>query len=108
MRALKEQRTFAFAQPRIVKRAKARRGRAAAANAPPVEESLFEALRSLRKRIADEQGVPPYIVFSDATLRELAAHRPTSLTAFRSISGVGDVKLERYGQIFVQAISEFA
>jgi ATP-dependent DNA helicase RecQ len=58
----------------------------------------------VRKRLADAQGVPPYVVFSDATLRELAARRPGSREAFRGISGVGDVKLERYAQVFLEAI----
>ena len=58
---------------------------------PPYETDLFEALRVLRKRLADEQGVPPYTVFSDATLRELAAKKPRTQSAFRAIGGVGDV-----------------
>ena len=48
--------------------------------------------------------MPPYVVFSDATLRELAAKKPTSLEAFRRISGVGDVKLERYDEVFVETV----
>lgn len=105
LQALKDQRTFEFAKPRVVHRSKARRGKSAPLSAP-VEDGLFEALRTLRKRIADEQGVPPYIVFSDATLRELAARRPATMAAFRQISGVGDVKLERYGEAFLEAIRQ--
>jgi ATP-dependent DNA helicase RecQ len=106
LRALKEQRTFEFAKPRVVARAKGRRGKSTPAVAPGAD-GLFEVLRTLRKRIADEQGVPPYNVFSDATLRELAARRPTTLSAFRQIGGVGDVKLERYGETFLDAIASF-
>ena len=56
------------------------------------------------RKLADEQGVPPYVVFSDAALREMAAAQPSTLAAFRQIGGVGDVKLERYGKAFLEAI----
>ncbi len=97
--ALREKRAFAFAKRPVAK--KSTRGKTPGG---PVDDALFEALRVLRKRIADESGVPPYVVFSDATLREFAMRRPTTLAAFRSISGVGDMKLERYGELFVDAI----
>ncbi|MGB3496462.1 MAG: DNA helicase RecQ [Elainellaceae cyanobacterium] len=67
-------------------------------------EQLFERLRSLRKTLADEQSVAPYMVFSDSSLRVMAQQKPTTLEAFGSISGVGKRKLERYGQSFVQEI----
>jgi ATP-dependent DNA helicase RecQ len=103
LRAIKERRPFEFAKPRALR--KASRSRKGSADAAGVyEEDLFEDLRRLRKTLADEQGVPPYIVFSDATLRELAAKTPETLDAFRAIGGVGDVKLERYGEAFVAAI----
>lgn len=65
---------------------------------------LFEKLRKLRKQIADSQGVPPYIVFSDATLKAMTRDLPVSLMAMRQVSGVGDRKLELYGDTFVNAI----
>lgn len=68
---------------------------------------LLDRLRSLRKRLADEQGVPPYIVFTESTLRQMAQKMPRSLTAFGKISGVGNRKLQQYGQIFVDAINTF-
>ncbi len=104
LRALKEQRTFEFAKPRAVEKTRKGRGRSAAPTATAMDDDLFQGLRALRKSIADEQGVPPYVVFSDATLRELAARKPHTLSAFRQISGVGDVKLERYGETFLEAI----
>jgi ATP-dependent DNA helicase RecQ len=67
-------------------------------------ESLFDALRRLRKLIADKAGVPPYIVFNDASLREMAQRQPTSLDEFAMITGVGQAKLQRYGSEFVAAI----
>ncbi len=105
LRALKEQRPFEFAKPRAVQKTRKTRGRDAGPTESATDDDcLFQALRVVRKGIADEQGVPPYVVFSDATLRELAARKPATLTAFRQVSGVGDVKLERYGETFLEAI----
>jgi ATP-dependent DNA helicase RecQ len=67
-------------------------------------DPLFEALRSLRRDLAREQGVPPYVVFNDATLREMAEARPDSLSGLARISGVGAKKLETYGEAFLAAI----
>lgn len=108
IRALKERRPFEFARPRILR--KARKGARPAADVRDgrYDEALFEDLRRLRKRLADEQAVPPYVVFSDATLREMAAKPPSSLEAFRAINGVGDLKLQRYGEAFVAAIRDYA
>jgi ATP-dependent DNA helicase RecQ len=106
--ALKERRTFLFAMPRAIERKKGRHRKAAATNDVAVgDEGLFDRLRALRKKLADEQGVPPYVVFSDATLRDMVAVQPSTLAAFRQIGGVGDVKLTRYGEVFLQAISSY-
>jgi ATP-dependent DNA helicase RecQ len=67
---------------------------------------LFERLRKLRKQLADAQGLPPYVVFHDATLREMVARRPQTLGEFAGIRGVGEGKLARYGQQFIAALSE--
>ncbi|HEV8062444.1 MAG TPA: RecQ family ATP-dependent DNA helicase, partial [Gemmataceae bacterium] len=69
-----------------------------------VDQTLFESLRALRKRLADEKHVPPYIIFSDATLREFARTRPSSLLKMRLVMGVGEVKLRDYGQEFLELI----
>jgi ATP-dependent DNA helicase RecQ len=103
--ALRERRTFTFFKPRAV--ARTRKGRRTLETPAPASEDLFQHLRALRKELADRQGVPPYVVFSDATLREIAARKPATLSAFRSISGVGDAKLERYGRTFVDAVQAF-
>jgi len=66
----------------------------------------FEALRELRKEIADEAGVPPYIVFSDKTLKEIASTLPKDEESFLDINGVGQVKLERYGKQFLEKVKE--
>ncbi|CAH2031107.1 DNA helicase RecQ [Trichlorobacter ammonificans] len=67
---------------------------------------LFEVLRALRKRIADEAGVPPFVVFSDATLVEMAQARPRDERELLSITGVGQRKLARYGALFLDAIDD--
>ena len=73
-----------------------------------VDESLFDALRALRKRLAQESGVPPYVIFHDATLRAMAQTRPTSLEAFATIGGVGQSKLAKYGSAFIDLIRQHA
>jgi len=78
----------------------------AAAGAVECDEELFATLRALRKELADEQGVPPYIVFSDVSLREMARDLPETPDALSAISGVGQKKLERYGPAFLEAIAE--
>jgi len=71
-----------------------------------VDESLFDALRALRKRLAQESGVPPYVIFHDATLRAMAQSRPTSLAEFAELAGVGQSKLQKYGFAFVELIRQ--
>ncbi|MEO6912384.1 MAG: DNA helicase RecQ, partial [Candidatus Baltobacteraceae bacterium] len=107
--ALRERRTFVFAKPKTVEPLKkSRKGRTGSQSIASGDGDLFESLRRLRKELADERGVPPYVVFSDVTLREFASQRPHSKAAFRAISGVGDIKLETYGEIFIDAISRYA
>ncbi len=65
------------------------------------EEGLFEELRAVRRALADRDGVPPFVVFSDATLREMAARRPRSRAEMLAVNGVGQVKFERYGELFL-------
>ncbi len=72
-----------------------------------VDRDLFERLRMLRFSLAQEQGVPAYVIFGDATLRELARHVPRDRQAFREIHGVGDRKLERFGADFLGEIEQY-
>jgi ATP-dependent DNA helicase RecQ len=74
--------------------------------ANPVGSPLFEALRAKRRELAAEAGVPPYVIFHDATLRELAERRPQDLSNLALISGVGARKLEAYGEAFLSVIRE--
>ncbi|MCW3786708.1 DNA helicase RecQ [Plebeiibacterium sediminum] len=73
----------------------------------PREEGLFERLRQLRRKMAVEMGVPPYILFSDATLSEMVTYRPRNEWEMKEISGVGNKKWEQYGQAFVDEINAF-
>ena len=76
-----------------------------AADIAPEDRGLFEELRALRRQLAADAGVPPYIVFSDATLRAMAARRPQTLADMARIPGVGAVKLESWGPAFLSAIA---
>jgi ATP-dependent DNA helicase RecQ len=78
---------------------------------PPVvlegqESTLFEALRSLRANLAQEQNLPAYVVFHDSALREMATRRPTTLKEFAQIPGVGETKLKRYGAAFLEVLRQ--
>jgi ATP-dependent DNA helicase RecQ len=69
------------------------------------DEELFERLRQLRKGLADERGVPPYIVFSDVSLRQMARDYPANEAEFARISGVGEKKLQEFGAVFLAEIA---
>ncbi len=81
-----------------------RKARSGAAN--PLGDPLFEALRALRRELAAEAGLPPYVIFHDATLREMALRRPASLAALGEIGGVGARKLDAYGDAFLGVIKQ--
>jgi len=72
----------------------------------PSDEALWNALKDMRRKLALEQGVPPYIIFHDSTLQEILKTEPTSLEEFEDVAGVGKVKLERYAQYFIEVIQE--
>jgi ATP-dependent DNA helicase RecQ len=99
---MKGQRTVRLLQP--VRRKKVRESAAETASWDGVDRGLFDALRALRSRLAKERAVPAYVIFSDATLRELARRRPTSLNGIRATYGVGDMKLRDFGSQFLEAI----
>jgi len=71
------------------------------------DQKLFEILRALRKKIADEERMPPYIVFSDVALKKMSTRYPQSLETFREINGVGEVKLKKYGSQFLEKIIDY-
>lgn len=83
-----------------------RKAKAAAAELPEELQPAFEALRAWRAEQAREQGVPAYVIFHDATLREIATAWPTSVTQLGGISGVGEKKLVTYGEGVLAVLAE--
>lgn len=81
-----------------------RKGRDGGAN--PIGDPLFDALRAARRELAQEAGVPPYVIFHDATLREIAALRPASLRELGDVGGVGQRKLDAYGEAFLAVVRQ--
>ena len=94
--------------PRRAAKAAGAGNSAAAADITPQDRPLFEELRALRRTLAADAGVPPYIVFADATLRAMAARRPQTLADMARIPGVGAVKLESWGPAFLAAVTRSA
>ena len=84
----------------------AKRAGAAGLGDDPGDRALFEALRARRASLAKAQGVPPYVIFHDTTLIEIARRRPRDLADFAGITGVGQAKLERYGAIFTEVVRD--
>jgi ATP-dependent DNA helicase RecQ len=80
------------------------RGKGLVAELSPADAPLFDRLRALRKRLADARGVPPYVVFSDVTLRALAAERPQTKDGFLAIVGIGEKKYADFGADFAAEI----
>ncbi len=72
-----------------------------------VDRGLFEHLRQVRRGIARQRGVPAFVIFGDATLRDMARRRPGSVPAFRSLYGVGDAKLTQFGSRFIGEITAY-
>ena len=100
------------AEVRLLKpsRKKATSGRATkieAASWDGVDRPLFEVLRDLRRQVAEQHAVAPFIIFADTTLRDLARRRPTSLVNFRQAHGIGEKKTADFGELFTQAIREY-
>ena len=91
--------------PRREPAGRRRKGAAGALN--PIGDPLFDALRALRRELAQEAGVPPYVVFHDSVLREMAETRPATRDQLGAIGGVGARKLEAYGDAFLALIRDF-
>ena len=98
--------TVSFVLP--PKRERKRRGGRAGGGDNPIGNPLFEALRAKRREIAQETGLPPYVIFHDSVLRDMALLKPESIAAMGNISGVGARKLDAYGDAFLQVIREAA
>lgn len=79
-----------------------------ASKALPQNDELFEALRALRREFAEKQGVPPFVIFSDKTLRDMCVVMPKTLNDMLDVKGIGQSKLERYGEAFLAVLQENA
>jgi ATP-dependent DNA helicase RecQ len=99
---LKQQQPLMLATPRLQQASYWKRE----TTPPTTDRILFHKLRELRKVLADAEDIAPYIIFNDATLQQLAQKRPTTPQQMLAISGIGDVKLARYGQAFLHCIEE--
>jgi ATP-dependent DNA helicase RecQ len=95
--------------PRLLKPAekKARKAKAAVVGWQGVDQGLFEELRKLRRRLAEEKHVPAFVVFSDAVLRDMARLKPVTNEDFLEVNGVGEKKCEQYAQVFLHAIAQY-
>ena len=102
---LKGQRTVQLVEPKT--KVKVKKTRFDEKSWENVDEGLFEALRGLRRKLADQRGVPAYVLFNDATLRDMAKVRPGSPGSLLNIKGVGEKKLADIGQPFLEAISNY-
>ena len=96
-----------LAKPRVREQAKKTRSRADAVHGP-YDEVLFDQLRALRKHLAEVEGVPPYIVFGDASLIQMARDKPVDEAGLLNITGVGQHKLQKYGNDFLDAIAIYS
>ena len=90
------------------KKSKATQRREQTSIVPPSGDSLWHALKNKRLELAHEQGVPPYIIFHDSSLIEIHEKKPQTLDEFATISGVGESKLKRYGEVFMKVIATHA
>jgi ATP-dependent DNA helicase RecQ len=106
---MRKQRSVKLLQPRQRKKDEgAAKSRADDTSWEGVDRDLFEELRLLRRTLAEQRQVPPYVIFSDATLRELARVRPSTLENMRLLYGIGDAKLREYGDRFLQVVVRFS
>ena len=92
---------------RTAPRAKPARKKRAASSLPAAGGDIYSALRALRMQIAAEEGVPPYVVFSNATLEDMAVRMPKDMDEFLRVSGVGERKAKKYGERFLAAIAKY-
>jgi len=103
---LRGEETLELARPRVKEKvSKKKRKPGPVEDLSDDDQRLFETLREIRKQLAEEQGVPPYVIFGDVSLLEMSRERPSTPAEFLEINGVGQVKLERHGAVFLEAIA---
>jgi ATP-dependent DNA helicase RecQ len=96
-----------LARPRLRVKVQPKKGRATTGDFD-YDEALFARLRAVRKRLADDEGVPPFVIFGDATLAEMAMVLPNDENALLAVNGVGKHKLRRFGSEFLDEIVSYA
>ena len=104
---LKGERAVALTKFRTIEEKKAAAPQPKALSVTEGDPALFDHLRAVRRRLADEHEVPAYVIFSDKTLKDMCAKVPKTVAEFRQVHGVGDAKLEAYGPIFLREIGEW-
>jgi ATP-dependent DNA helicase RecQ len=102
---LKGELQLELAKPRLRERARKKRKLTVAVEGR--DELLFELLRELRKELASEEGIAPYMVFGDAALTQMAILHPSTRDEFLEVNGVGEKKLEKYGDVFLKEIAGY-
>ncbi len=102
----RHERTITLRRDRPRKSTKQIRAQKATGDLPPADAAMFEALRAERSRLARQQGIPPYMVFADTTLRAMAMQRPANSEEFLALPGVGQAKLEHYSEAFLDVIRQ--
>lgn len=103
---LKGLRDVTLRRPKVVERTKSSRPRRGEADWEGVDQALFDRLRALRRKLADEKGVPAYIIFGDQTLRDLARQKPRTREHMLMIKGIGQQKLDAFAEDFLACIDE--
>ena len=106
-KVLRKEETPMLLKPALKKEKKERVARIKYDSWQGVDDLLFEKLRILRREIAEKQGVPAFIIFGDAALRDMARKKPATLDAFLDVTGVGEAKCKAFGQIFLAAIESY-
>jgi ATP-dependent DNA helicase RecQ len=104
---LRGETTISLRRDAATKKTSSRSRRPSQPLAAKADEPLFQALRTLRLELAREQGVPPYVIFHDSTLLDMARERPGNLKELSQLSGIGQAKLDKYGELFLDAINQF-
>ncbi len=104
---LRGEQTLEMARPRLRETLKEKQSRYSTSLIPDYDEALFDRLRTVRMELAQQAGVPPFVIFHDKTLMEMTIHRPGSIEEMGAIHGVGASKRERYGSMFVEAIADY-
>jgi len=102
---LKGEKKLELAKPRLREKSKKRKKLAVAVEGR--DELLFELLKGLRKDLSDQEGIAPFMVFGDATLTQIAIHLPKNRGEFLEINGVGEKKMEKYGETFLSEIADY-